>query len=36
MPAHPNCVKGSEFDNYTNHAEEVENEIEQLLKEVTE
>ncbi len=33
--AHPDCIEGSEFDDYTNSAEEVESEIEQLIKEAT-
>jgi hypothetical protein len=36
MLAHPDCVEGSEFDDYTNLAEEVENEIEALIKKTTE
>ena len=36
MMAHPDCEEGSEFDDYTNSAEEVENEIEQLIKQATE
>lgn len=36
MMAHPDCTEGSEFDDYTNSAEEIENEIEQLIKQATE
>lgn len=36
MMAHPDCTEGSEFDDYTNSAEEVEKEIEQLIKQATE
>lgn len=35
MMAHPDCIEGSEFDDYTNSAEEVENEIEKLIKVAT-
>lgn len=36
MMAHPDCVHGSEFDDYTSSAQECENEIELLIKEATE
>ena len=36
MMAHPDCTEGSEFDDYTSSAQDVENNIEQLIKEATE
>lgn len=36
MMAHPDCTEGSEFDDYTSSAQDVENDIEQLIKEATE
>lgn len=36
MMAHPDCIAGSEFDDYTTSAQECEDEIEQLIKEATE
>ena len=36
MMAHPDCTEGSEFDDYTDSAEEIENEIEQIIKQATE
>lgn len=36
MTAHPDCTEGSEFDDFTSSSQELENEIEQLIKEVTE
>lgn len=35
MTAHPDCIEGSEFDDLTNIAQELEGEIEALLKEAT-
>jgi hypothetical protein len=36
MTAHPDCTEGSEFDDFTSSSQELEDEIEQLIKEVTE
>lgn len=36
MMAHPDCIEGSEFNDYTSLAEEVEDDIEKLIKEVIE
>lgn len=36
MMAHPDCIVGSEFDDYTSTAQECENEIELLIREATE
>lgn len=35
MTVHPDCVEGSEFDDLTDIAQELEDEIEALLKEAT-
>lgn len=35
MLAHPDCSGGSEFDDYTSSAQEMEDEIEELIKQLT-
>lgn len=35
MMAHPDCTAGSEFDDYTSMAENLEDEIEKLIKKAT-
>ena len=36
MSVHPDCTEGSEFDDFTNSSQELENEIQLLIKEIIE
>lgn len=36
MMAHPDCIEGSEFDDYTTSTQKCEDEIEQVIKEAKE